>query len=114
MVREQAAAVPARAASPTPGSSCTRWSLARADQSDGRRNLWLRTLDRLGLGFDSTLRLLGSAKSSGPVQPGQGALDEQWHGVADAVVALAHGLPGEVARVDPLEDDGQRKSVKAR
>jgi glycine/D-amino acid oxidase-like deaminating enzyme len=31
----------------------TRWSIARADRHDGRRNLWLRTLDRLGLGFDS-------------------------------------------------------------
>jgi len=31
----------------------TRWSLARADERQGRRNLWLRTLDRLGLGFDS-------------------------------------------------------------
>ncbi len=31
----------------------TRWSIARADANDGRRNLWLRTLDRLGLGFDS-------------------------------------------------------------
>jgi glycine/D-amino acid oxidase-like deaminating enzyme len=31
----------------------TRWSLARADAAQGRRNLWLRTLDRLGLGFDS-------------------------------------------------------------
>jgi glycine/D-amino acid oxidase-like deaminating enzyme len=31
----------------------TRWSLARADRNGGRRNLWLRTLDRLGLGFDS-------------------------------------------------------------
>jgi glycine/D-amino acid oxidase-like deaminating enzyme len=31
----------------------TRWSLARADRHDGRRNLWLRTLDRVGLGFDS-------------------------------------------------------------
>ncbi|MCG5219014.1 FAD-dependent oxidoreductase [Streptosporangium sp. KLBMP 9127] len=31
----------------------TRWSLARADAHRGRRNLWLRTLDRLGLGFDS-------------------------------------------------------------
>ena len=30
----------------------TQWSIARAD-TDGRRNLWLRTLDRLGLGFDS-------------------------------------------------------------
>jgi glycine/D-amino acid oxidase-like deaminating enzyme len=31
----------------------TTWSLDRADRSDGRRNVWLRTLDRLGLGFDS-------------------------------------------------------------
>ena len=31
----------------------TRWSIARADEREGRRNLWLRTLDRLGLGFDS-------------------------------------------------------------
>ncbi|HEY7175326.1 MAG TPA: FAD-dependent oxidoreductase [Micromonosporaceae bacterium] len=31
----------------------TRWSLSRADEDDGRRNLWLRTLDRIGLGYDS-------------------------------------------------------------
>ncbi|MEU4737285.1 MULTISPECIES: NAD(P)/FAD-dependent oxidoreductase [Streptomyces] len=31
----------------------TKWSMARADTRDGRRNLWLRGLDRLGLGFDS-------------------------------------------------------------
>lgn len=31
----------------------TRWSIAQADRRQGRRNLWLRTLDRLGLGFDS-------------------------------------------------------------
>lgn len=35
------------------GIALTQWSLARADTHDGRRNLWLRTLDRLGLGFDS-------------------------------------------------------------
>jgi glycine/D-amino acid oxidase-like deaminating enzyme len=35
------------------GVQLTRWSLARADRQDGRRNLWLRTLDRAGLGFDS-------------------------------------------------------------
>src|SRR5690606_602812 len=34
------------------GIQLTRVSLARADRT-GRRNLWLRTLDRLGLGFDS-------------------------------------------------------------
>lgn len=34
------------------GIELTRRSLARADVS-GRRNLWLRTLDRVGLGFDS-------------------------------------------------------------
>ncbi|MCX4386581.1 FAD-binding oxidoreductase [Micromonospora peucetia] len=37
----------------TTGIQLTRWSLARADAHEGRRNLWLRTLDRLGLGFDS-------------------------------------------------------------
>jgi glycine/D-amino acid oxidase-like deaminating enzyme len=31
----------------------TRWSLNRADNNHGKRNLWLRTLDALGLGFDS-------------------------------------------------------------
>jgi glycine/D-amino acid oxidase-like deaminating enzyme len=31
----------------------TRWSIARADEHEGRRNLWLRTLDKVGLGFDS-------------------------------------------------------------
>ena len=31
----------------------TRASIARADRSEGRRDLWLRTLDLLGLGFDS-------------------------------------------------------------
>ena len=35
------------------GIQATRWSLARADRREGRRNLWLRTLDRAGLGFDS-------------------------------------------------------------
>jgi glycine/D-amino acid oxidase-like deaminating enzyme len=31
----------------------TRWSLARADRREGRRNLWLRALDAFGVGFDS-------------------------------------------------------------
>jgi glycine/D-amino acid oxidase-like deaminating enzyme len=31
----------------------TRASIARADRNAGQRDLWLRTLDRLGLGFDS-------------------------------------------------------------
>ncbi|MCZ2128394.1 MAG: FAD-binding oxidoreductase [Anaerolineales bacterium] len=31
----------------------TRWSLDQADRNQGRRNLWLKTLDALGLGFDS-------------------------------------------------------------
>ena len=35
------------------GIQATRWSLDRADRNGGRRNLWLRMLDRLGLGFDS-------------------------------------------------------------
>jgi glycine/D-amino acid oxidase-like deaminating enzyme len=35
------------------GIQLTRWSIARADEREGQRNIWLRTLDRLGLGFDS-------------------------------------------------------------
>lgn len=35
------------------GIQATRWSLDRADHHGGRRNLFLRTLDRMGLGFDS-------------------------------------------------------------
>ena len=31
----------------------TRNRLAAADRNQGRRGVWLRTLDRLGLGFDS-------------------------------------------------------------
>ncbi|HEY3477923.1 MAG TPA: FAD-binding oxidoreductase, partial [Streptomyces sp.] len=37
----------------TAGIGLTKWSLARADESEGRRNLWLRAMDRAGLGFDS-------------------------------------------------------------
>ncbi len=37
----------------SPAVALTRWSLDRADNREGHRNLWLRTLDRLGLGFDS-------------------------------------------------------------
>ncbi|MEV7524192.1 FAD-dependent oxidoreductase [Streptomyces sp. NPDC091371] len=35
------------------GIGITQRSLARADRNEGRRDLWLRTLDRLGLGFGS-------------------------------------------------------------
>jgi glycine/D-amino acid oxidase-like deaminating enzyme len=35
------------------GIGLTRRSIARADANDGHRDLWLRSLDRLGLGFDS-------------------------------------------------------------
>lgn len=51
MVRERALPFP-----PEPltwiGVQATRWSLAREDAT-GRRNRWLRSLDALGLGFDS-------------------------------------------------------------
>ena len=49
----------------------TRASLARADRDAGRRNLWLRTLDRLGLGFDSWRGPFGA---SGRERPGPGRL----------------------------------------
>jgi glycine/D-amino acid oxidase-like deaminating enzyme len=35
------------------GIEITRRSLAAADRNGGRRNLWLRALDRAGMGFDS-------------------------------------------------------------
>lgn len=35
------------------GIQMTRRSIARADEHGGRRDIWLRLLDRLGLGFDS-------------------------------------------------------------
>jgi glycine/D-amino acid oxidase-like deaminating enzyme len=35
------------------GIELTKWSLDRADHRAGRRNLWLKAMDRLGLGFDS-------------------------------------------------------------
>lgn len=35
------------------GINATRWSLDRADRDEGRRNLFLKTLDAVGLGFDS-------------------------------------------------------------
>jgi glycine/D-amino acid oxidase-like deaminating enzyme len=35
------------------GISATSAALGRADRDDGKRNLWLRTLDRFGMGFDS-------------------------------------------------------------
>jgi len=31
----------------------TRWSMDRADRNHGKRNIWLKLLDALGLGFDS-------------------------------------------------------------
>ncbi len=37
----------------SPVINFTRWSLDQADQNAGKRNLWLQTLDALGLGFDS-------------------------------------------------------------
>ncbi|TWG91505.1 glycine/D-amino acid oxidase-like deaminating enzyme [Nocardioides sp. J9] len=51
MVREQPLPFPPEPFAWT-GIQLTRWASARADET-GRRNLWLRTLDRVGLGFDS-------------------------------------------------------------
>jgi hypothetical protein len=31
----------------------TQWSINRADQNQGKRNLWLKLQDRIGLGFTS-------------------------------------------------------------
>lgn len=35
------------------GINLSRWSLDQADRHEGRENLWLKTMDWLGLGFDS-------------------------------------------------------------
>ena len=35
------------------GIRLSRWSMDQADRNQGRENLWLRTIDWLGLGFDS-------------------------------------------------------------
>ena len=35
------------------GIQLSRWSLDQADHNQGRENLWLKTMDWLGLGFDS-------------------------------------------------------------
>ncbi|MZD03938.1 FAD-dependent oxidoreductase [Streptomyces sp. SID5785] len=35
------------------GIALTKWSMARADENGGRRNLWLKAMDSVGLGFDS-------------------------------------------------------------
>ncbi|MDR2378946.1 MAG: FAD-binding oxidoreductase [Bifidobacteriaceae bacterium] len=37
----------------TIGIEATRWAIDRADHNQGRRGLWLRSLDAVGLGFDS-------------------------------------------------------------
>ncbi|ADI12867.1 putative FAD-dependent oxidoreductase [Streptomyces bingchenggensis BCW-1] len=35
------------------GIGITQWSMTRADENGGRRNLWLKAMDKMGLGFDS-------------------------------------------------------------
>ena len=52
MVREKPLPFPPEPLAYT-GIQLTRWALASADRHGGRRNLWLKALDRAGLGFDS-------------------------------------------------------------
>ncbi len=52
MVRERPLPFPPEPAAAV-GINATRWSLDRADHDGGRRNLLLKSLDALGLGFDS-------------------------------------------------------------
>ncbi|WP_353808611.1 NAD(P)/FAD-dependent oxidoreductase [Agromyces sp. SYSU T00194] len=52
MVRERPLPFPPEPAAAI-GINATRWSLDRADHNDGKRNVLLKTLDALGLGFDS-------------------------------------------------------------
>lgn len=52
MVRRRGLPFPPEPAA-TIGIGLSRWSMARADHREGRRNLFLRTMDAVGLGFDS-------------------------------------------------------------
>lgn len=52
MVQERPVPFPPEPAA-TLGINAVRWSMDRADHNQGRRNLLLRTLDALGMGFDS-------------------------------------------------------------
>lgn len=52
MVRKRPLPFPPEPAA-TLGINLARWSLDRADHHEGRRNFFLRTLDAVGLGFDS-------------------------------------------------------------
>lgn len=52
MVRKMAVPFPPEPAASI-GINLTRWALDRADHNRGRRNVLLKTLDALGLGFDS-------------------------------------------------------------
>ncbi|CAN5365558.1 FAD-dependent oxidoreductase [soil metagenome] len=52
MVRERPLPFPPEPAAAM-GINATRWSLNRADHREGRRNILLKTLDAVGLGFDS-------------------------------------------------------------
>jgi hypothetical protein len=35
------------------GIRLSQWSMRQADENQGRENLWLKTMNWLGLGFDS-------------------------------------------------------------
>lgn len=52
MVREMPLPFPPEPAASI-GINLTRWALDRADHNEGKRNVLLKTLDALGLGFDS-------------------------------------------------------------
>jgi len=52
MVRRRGAPFPPEPAAAI-GINLSRWSMDRADHRGGRRNLFLRTMDAVGLGFDS-------------------------------------------------------------
>jgi len=52
MVRSRGVPFPPEPAA-TIGIQMSRWSLEQADHHQGRRNLFLKTMDALGLGFDS-------------------------------------------------------------
>ena len=52
-VQEQTVALPTRAVQASSASRPLKLSRSISEDKTGKRNLWLRGLDRLGLGFDS-------------------------------------------------------------
>jgi glycine/D-amino acid oxidase-like deaminating enzyme len=84
----------------------TRASIARADRNEGRRDLWLRTLDRLGLGFDSLPPAIGGdVVEEGDRGGGAGAPPGHQDGLEAVGRAVAAERPCDRLQGSPLPPD---------